>query len=249
MNAQEFAELSAGHALAALSPADEQAFQRALAEHPEWAAQVVADEGTAALLADGVAASAPPAAVRDALLARIAAPSASVPPASATPAAAAAEPRRPRRWGAKAWFALAASLLLVLAVGVGATVLAQQLTRPAAVVALDRIDQAPDARTAEAPTPDGGTATLHWSASLGEAVLVSDGMPSIASDQDFQLWFVRDGAAVSAGVFDTDAGGSATALLTGTIEPGDTVAVTVEAAGGSKTGAPTTQPLFAIPTT
>ena len=38
MNEQEFAELSAGHALAALSPEDERRYREALAVHPEWAA-------------------------------------------------------------------------------------------------------------------------------------------------------------------------------------------------------------------
>ena len=38
MNVHEFAELAAGHALHALSPEDQQAYEVALAAHPEWAA-------------------------------------------------------------------------------------------------------------------------------------------------------------------------------------------------------------------
>ena len=45
---------------------------------------------------------------------------------------------------------------------------------------------------------------------------------------------------------DEPLGGTRGAL--GTMEPGDTIAVTVEPAGGAPGGAPTTDPLFAIPT-
>ena len=49
---------------------------------------------------------------------------------------------------------------------------------------------------------DGGEATVHWSESVGKAVLVSDGLPSIAEDESYELWFVRDGGPISAGTFD-----------------------------------------------
>ena len=48
MNEKDFAELSAGAALHALSPEDETLFHRALAEHPEWQDIVESDAATAA---------------------------------------------------------------------------------------------------------------------------------------------------------------------------------------------------------
>jgi anti-sigma-K factor RskA len=123
----------------------------------------------------------------------------------------------------------------------------QQLTTPASVVALDEIESAPDAQSETVTLADGGVATAHWSEELGKAVLVSDGLPAIADDKSFELWFVRDGAPISAGPF-TAEGGTATALLDGTIEPGDVIAVTVETAGGSPNGQPTTDPIVAIAT-
>ena len=54
MNEQEFAELSAGHALGALSGDDERAFRDALAAHPEWQHIVDLDLRTAGELADAV---------------------------------------------------------------------------------------------------------------------------------------------------------------------------------------------------
>jgi anti-sigma-K factor RskA len=58
---------------------------------------------------------------------------------------------------------------------------------------------------------------------------------------------VRGDEPVPAGVFDADAGDT-TALLEGAMHEGDVIAVTVEPAGGSPTGQPTSDPIIAIPT-
>jgi anti-sigma-K factor RskA len=264
VNEQEFAELAAGHALDALAPDDRTAFDTARQQHPEWEHHVTADAATAALLAEGVGEVAPPPAMRDALLAQIAGgmPIATGPaPTDAsidTPAApalrsnrrsAAPEPERaaPRRWGGRSWFALAASIALLVGIGWGAVFVSEQLDTPASVVALDEIESAPDAESATQALPDGGEVTVHWSTSLGKAVLVSDGLPEIADDETFELWFVRDGGAVSAGTFAPD-DGTTTALLDGAVESGDVIAVTVEPAGGSPTGQPTSDPIVAVET-
>jgi anti-sigma-K factor RskA len=249
---QEFAELAAGYALDALSPDDTVAFETARREHPEWEHHLTADAATAALLAEGIAEISPPPGVRAALLAQIAAGPAS-PPVAAEPAeladraSASPEPAKPRRWGSRSWFALAASLALLVGVGWGAVFVSEQLTTPASVVALDEIESAPDAESETVTLADGGQVTAHWSESVGKAVLVSDGLPAIAADESFELWFVRDGDPISAGTF-TAEGGAATALLDGALETGDVIAVTVEPAGGSPTGQPTTDPIVAIAT-
>ena len=167
---------------------------------------------------------------------------------SLAPAESAAEvpTRKPRRWG-RAIFALAACLAVLVGVGVGAVALNQQLNRPASVVALQEIEAAGDAEQATVELDDGGTATAHWSGSVGKAVLVADGLPSPGEGETYELWFVRGDAPVSAGVFDVD-GGDATALLDGDMQAGDAIAVTVEQAGGSPTGQPTSDPVIVIPT-
>ncbi|MEW1836281.1 anti-sigma factor [Microbacterium sp. NPDC079995] len=71
MNEKEFAELSAGHALAALSPEDERAYHEALAAHPEWQDQVDLDAQVAGFLAEGAGEEAPPVEIRARLLAQI----------------------------------------------------------------------------------------------------------------------------------------------------------------------------------
>ena len=254
MNEQQFAELAAGHALSALGPEDEAAFVDALAAHPEWEHYVASDAATVAALADSVGEVPPPRALRAELLAQIASVQQDHPAQAAAPASSLESPTvvpresRRRSWGPRAWFALAASLVLLIGVGGGAVVIAQQLNRPVAVVALERIEAAPDAREASTTLPDGGEATVHWSESVGEVVFVSDGLPTLSSDQSYELWFVRDSGAIAAGVFEAGGDGNATALLSGTMSPGDVIAVTVEPAGGSPTGEPSGDPILAIPT-
>ena len=255
MNEKDFAELAAGAALHSLSADEERRFRAALVEHPEWRSIVAADAATAALLSDPVEPVTAPAPIRAALLAQIALtpqdggdhddtlsapamPSAVDEPARPAP--------KPRRW-ARTVFALAACLAVLVGVGIGAVALNQQLNPPpASVVALQEIEAAGDAQQSTVAL-DGGTATAHWSASVGKAVLVADGIPAAGEGQTYELWFVRGDAPVSAGVFDVN-DGDATALLAGDMQAGDAIAVTVEQAGGSPTGQPTTDPVVVIPT-
>ena len=294
MNMQEFADLSAGYVLGALSPDDRDAFEAALAAHPEWSEIVRADAESAATLAETAPPVAPPLTMRGTLLTQIAL----TPQLPATPPlpplprnvvltvetepmptlfaptddeTAVEEPQADeaeraddsvieppastamiqavsRRNWTRGLLALAASLVFLVVIGFGAASLGQWLTRPAAVIALEEIEAAPDALSATQEITGGGTATAHWSAALGKAVLVTDGLPSIPTGQTFELWFVRDdGTAVSAGTFDAS-GASTTAALDGSMHAGDVIAVSVEPAGGSTTGTPTTDPIVAIPT-
>ena len=114
-------------------------------------------------------------------------------------------------------------------------------------MALEQITGASDAAQASVTLDDGTTATAHWSASLGSAVLVTDGLAAPADGKTYEMWFVRGETPVPAGVFDAD-GTTATAVLSGSMHEGDVIAVTVEEEGGSPSGLPTTDPIIAIPT-
>ena len=150
-----------------------------------------------------------------------------------------------RNWS-RGVFALVASIALLVGIGWGTGAIADLWRTPTAVTALEQIEAAPDAAAAQTDF-GGGTATVHWSPSVGKVVLVAEGLPTLPSDRTFELWYVRGDTPISAGTFAAD-GTAATAELAGTMEPGDTIAVTVEPAGGAPGGAPTTDPLFAIPT-
>lgn len=262
MNEQEFAELSAGHALGALSPDDERAYQQALAAHPEWEQIVIADRETISVLGDSVTPIAPPIDVRSRLLAQIRST-----PADVTEVAPDAEPSAPgaadvpdvpetppttdvvqtiqRRNWTRGLFALVASVALLVGIGWGVGAITDTLRTPPAVQTLAQIEAAPDAQSASGQLGDAGQATLHWSESVGEAVFVASGLPSIDDDRTFELWFVRGDTPIPAGTFDAS-DGEVTALLDGSMQPGDAVAVTIEQNGGSPDGVPTTDPIVAI---
>ncbi|MFJ4999642.1 anti-sigma factor domain-containing protein [Microbacterium sp. NPDC088619] len=266
MNEKDFADLAAGAALDALSPDDQQRYHAALAAHPEWQRIVDADTDSAGFLADGVTQVAPSADIRAALLARIAVTpqngdavlSDSVPggpteessdaeaPASSSTALGDETPKAPAH-RLRFLFALAACLALLVGVGAGAVAINTYINRPASVVALEDIQSAGDAQQASVSLESGGTATAHWSASLGKSVLVTDGIPSLAEGETYELWYVRGDTPVSAGVFAAD-GGEATAVLAGEMHAGDVIAVTVEQDGGSPSGLPTSDPVVVIPT-
>ncbi|WP_311244523.1 anti-sigma factor domain-containing protein [Microbacterium sp. WCS2018Hpa-23] len=144
-------------------------------------------------------------------------------------------------------FALAACLALLVGVGVGAVAVNEYLNRPASVIALQDIQASGDAQQASVPLEGGGTATAHWSASLGKSVLVTDGVPALSEGETYELWYVRGETPIPAGVFAVD-DGAATAVLDGEMHAGDVIAVTVEKAGGSPSGLPTTDPVVVIPT-
>lgn len=330
MNIQEFAELSAGRALGALSDDDERAFQEALRLHPEWQGIADLDVETAATLGESVAPVAPPLAARSQILGRIrgarettdavasdagfapvsaagvagadaaaddvndtvaldresrarlreafaadqaraeaaeaaaaevdggeaAGAAAEVPPLpeTAAPEEAALRAAAPpteiiqaiqRKNWTRGLFALVASIALLVGVGWGVGAITDALRTPPEIATLAQIEAAPDAQEASGELSGGGQATLHWSPSVGEAVIVASGLPAIDSGRTFEMWFVRDGTPISAGTFDA-ADGEATAVLAGDVQVGDTVAVTVEQAGGAPDGAPTTDPLVAI---
>ncbi|MEJ6553980.1 hypothetical protein B4U78_004960 [Microbacterium esteraromaticum] len=258
MNEQEFAELAAAHALGALSEADERRFADALAEHPQWQAIADDDHDTVANLADGLVPVAPPPALRADLLRRITTlpQGESIAPAESAPAAgpdagdheraAAGSTSSGAPWRRR-MFVLAASLALLVGVGVATTTVVSQLQRPASVVALDEIRSAPDAEQAKVELASGATATAHWSGEVGKAVLVASGLDDLDADKSYELWFVRGDKPIAAGVFDSD-DGEATALLDVPMHAGDVIAVTVEQAGGSPSGSPTTDPIIVIPT-
>lgn len=240
MDEDEFAELAAGHALGALGPEDERRYGEALAAHPAWARIAEADASTVAALAEDASDIAPPPSMRETLLSQIATLPQGTRPADES------VPTRRRRWTSRAWFALAASLALVAALGVGTTLAVQSITRSPAAIALEQIEAAPDAQSQQTSVDGGGTATLHWSTSLGTAVLVTEGLPALSDRESFEMWIIREDTPAPAGVFAS--GDRTTALIDGSMRPGDTFAVTIEPAGGSPTGQPTTDPILAITT-
>lgn len=252
MNEKEFAELSAASALGALDAEQQQTFDLALAMHPEWRGIAERDLETAAALADYTPEVEPPAELRHHILTRIAlAPQTDAVPVGAEPRpnTGVIQTRSRTRW-MRSMFALAASFVLLVALGFTAVSVNDWLNRPSdAVLALEQVRAAPDAQSAAAEIEGGeGESTVYWSQSLGKAVIVSDGLPQIPEDRSFELWFIRDDVPIAAGAFDPSGGEQDTWLLQGEMEPGDVIAITVEPQGGSPDGVPSGDAIVAIPT-
>ncbi|WP_313545565.1 anti-sigma factor [Leifsonia aquatica] len=177
-----------------------------------------------------------------------AAPTAPAAPEAPAPEATPAERKAQRRWFARpAIIAASAAAAVILFFGgaiVGGTIAGNDSTQQQAS-ALAQINAAPDAQRASAAVTGGGTATLVWSAQLGTSALIANDLPNLPNDKTYELWYIRDGKATSAGTMDAAGAGSTWKVLAGTMKAGDTVGVTVEPSGGSPQ--PTTNPIVAIP--
>jgi anti-sigma-K factor RskA len=157
---------------------------------------------------------------------------------------AAARDRRPRRTAR--WLAAAAAVLALVAGGavLRAVDLGRQLDSASATAAqVSTVLTAPDATTATAPVAVGGRAAVVTSDTLGQAVLVTDGLPPAPAGRTYQVWYLgADGSAASAGFVPDSATGAV--LLTGDPRRASGVGITVEPAGGSTQ--PTTTPVVAV---
>lgn len=105
---------------------------------------------------------------------------------------------------------------------------------------MSRVFTASDANKSTAELKTGGTVQMIASPSLGGAVLIAVDLPEIEG-KTYQLWTLTDGKARSEGLI----GPKSTMKLVNDTGPADTVAITIEPAGGSK--APTTTPIAAMP--
>ena len=100
---------------------------------------------------------------------------------------------------------------------------------------------APDARITMSRAIVGGTVTAVISRTDGAAVITTSGMPAAASGKVYQLWVVSAASARSAGLMSGGTAGATSPLLADDVKPGDSLAITVEPAGGS--ARPTTTPV------
>lgn len=112
--------------------------------------------------------------------------------------------------------------------------------------AVARIFANADALSASHPVTGGGTATLVWSDQAGQAAVILSGTGRAPQGKTYQLWYLRAGKAIPAGTLDGSNTASAAKELTGRLQTGDQVAITVEPSGGS--AQPTSNPIVAIAT-
>jgi anti-sigma-K factor RskA len=232
----ELHTLVGAYALDALDPRERAAFEDHLHGCPTCSAELREFQATAARLGDA-AAEPPPARLREDVLAaarrtRQLRPAVTVVPLS--------------RWRRRAPALLAAAALLV-AVGVGGMWWAEHDRNNDQDVVADEMAEvmtAPDVVS----SPRGESRVpvrVYSSESLDQAVVVVDDLPDIDNDQSYELWALDpDGTPRSLGVM-SDSSGSGQQLIDG-LGDATGVAVTVEEAGGSPSGLPTTDPVAQV---
>ncbi|MGB2953980.1 MAG: anti-sigma factor [Gaiellaceae bacterium] len=214
--------LAASYALDALDANEESEFERHLALCERCREELAALREAAGALAYAPDAPAPPAELRDRILAQARAERPKV------------VPLRPRRWLRPGYTAAAAAAAACAAIGLGvwAETLSNKLDRKQEALA---VLADPAARRIPLSGATGSLVIAHD----GKAVLVT-GLRHAPSGKTYEAWLIRAGKATKAGLF--RGGGRSLVLVPQALRTGDVVAVTVERAGGVEQ--PTRRPLL-----
>ena len=213
-------DLTAGYALDALDPAERATFEEHLSSCERCREELQGFWQVSGALAHAAGGPMPPASLRDRILEQAHSERANVVPFR-------------RRGPLVPALSAVAAVAAVAAIGLGlwAASLSSDLdgTRGELAVLED-----PNARTF---TSEGGKADLVVTPN-GDAALVVRRLAAAPQGKDYEIWIFEDGVPHRAGLFERPG----VAVLTRRIEPGQMIAVTLEADGG--VDAPTGAPLF-----
>jgi anti-sigma-K factor RskA len=254
----DVANFSGAYALNALDAAERKRFEAHLAESEETRNEVTELTDTAVLLGLAVQPETPGAALREGILAKLDStpqlPRETAPEGGAQPisglAVPAAEQRARARWFTRpiaALTAVAAAVAIIVGGGVIANTIGSTTFQQQQADQLAAIYAADDSKRADVEIAGGGTATLVWSAQLGQSALIVEGLEPLASDEVYELWYIDDDGPRAAGTFTVTAeAGGTWRVLDGEMGAGDIVGVTVEPRGGSTI--PTTDPVIVVET-
>lgn len=225
--------LSGAYAVDALDDIERAQFERHLADCPACRAEVASLQEASALMAETVL-EAPPAGLRDRVLADIATVR-PLPPLVTGLVSGEAVARRP----ARRWFpglVAAAAVVTAIGVGVGVTQPWQDESSQVQPSAVDRIKAADDVQSFSKDFPDGSSATLYRSTSMNKAAIVTKNMADAPSGKVYELWLQHDDRMVAAGLMPD--GPDNVVELSGDPATADGFGITVEADGGSTSGEP-----------
>jgi anti-sigma-K factor RskA len=249
--------LSGAYALHALNDDETRLLEAHLVGSEETRNEVTELTDTAVLLGMAIDPVAPPASLKQGIMALLA----STPqlpreeslqarnpdPIDVSSVTGTAAARAQARWFSKPLIALAsvaAAVALIVGGGLVANTVSDNSFRQAQADQLAAIGSASDTQRVDAAVDGGGSATLMWSAELGASALIAKGLPVLASNKTYELWYIGSDGARAAGTFTIDQDGRAWRVLDGELRRGDVIGVTVEPSGGSK--APTTAPILTI---
>jgi anti-sigma-K factor RskA len=213
-------ELTAGYALDALDPDERATFEEHLSSCERCREELQGFWQVSGALAHAAGGPMPPASLRNRILEQARSERSNV------------VPFRPRRFVVPALSSVAAvAAVAAIALGVWATSLSNDLDGAESELA---VLEHPDARTFPS---ERGQADLVVTPS-GDAALVVRTLAPAPKGKDYEIWVFENGVPRRAGLFEQPG----VALLTRPVEPGQTVAVTLEPDGGLD--APSGAPLF-----
>ena len=213
-------ELTAGYALDALDPAERATFEEHLSSCERCREELGGFWEVSGALAHAAGGPTPPASLRGRMLKQASSERSNV------------VPLQRRRFVVPALSSAAAvAAIAAIALGVWATALSRDLDGAESEIA---VLEHPNARTFES---ESGEADLVVTPS-GDAALVVRRLAPAPEGKDYEIWVFENGVPKRAGLFERPG----VALLTRSVAPGQTVAVTLERNGG--VDAPTGAPLF-----
>ena len=242
-------DLTGAYALNALSTEEREAHEAALRGSGDARNEATELQDTAVLLGLAVAPVTPSPDLKARLMAQIAvtpqntATENTTQPVDAAPGPA--ELRASRRWSRPivAVASMAAAVALIVGgIAIGTSSLSPEPADQAAQMAA--ISQAADVEQRDLTLAGGQEITLRWSPELATSVLIVDGMDSAPDDRVYQMWYIGDTGARSAGFLSVTDGVESWRVLEGDMRAGDVVGVTVEPEGGSTK--PSTDPIMLI---
>lgn len=221
------------YALDALDADDRVRFEAHLEQCDECRPELASFLATATRLGD-VASQKPPAELKQRLMAAVAHTPQERPIVTALASRSGLRQILPR-------FAVAAATVIALG-GFGAFAVEHQRNGDlqAQQNTMTQVFTAADAERTVANLKDGGTLQMIKSQSVGGAVLIASDLPTLAG-KTYQLWTITDGTAHSEGLI----GPKSSMKLMNDTSGADTVAITIEPAGGSES--PTTPAIAAMP--
>lgn len=227
--------LSGAYAVDALDDIERAQFERHLAVCGDCQAEVDSLREAGSLLAETTS-TAPPASLRDRILADIESVR-PLPPLA--PAHVEETPAHGRRW----LRGLVAAAAVVAALGAGGVVWhpwTDESSQGPNLTAEDRVRNAADAVTVTRQV-DGGEATIVASKSLNQLVVSTQGLPPLPAGKIYEMWLedAKAGMVPVSGGLMTAA--DATVVLRGDVSNALGAGITVEPAGGSRV--PTSDPV------
>ncbi|WP_280347191.1 anti-sigma factor [Nocardia neocaledoniensis] len=135
-----------------------------------------------------------------------------------------------RRWQWR-WFMAAAALIVAVGAGSWIAAVVERGDGGTGAITAQQVLEEPDSRESSVPIEGGGAMSVAQSAALGAAAVSFRDMPPLPDDRAYQLWRIPSGNSPQSVAVMAGAAGEASVVTA--VNPADTLAVTVEPAGGS----------------